>query len=700
MGAGKRAAGAPGEPAAAEPEQLALVRPRPPRTRPRAATEPAATAPIARVAVDIALPHLDRPFDYLVTAAQDAAARPGARVRVRFAGQLVDGFLLDRVEISEHVGRLARLERVLSPESVLTPAVARLARAVADRYGGVFADVVRLAVPPRHARAEAAAPEAPVPDAPPVVPPGPEAWAAYTHGPAFLAALARGESPRAVLAALPGATGGAPAWADQLAQAAVACAASGRRAVLCVPDQRAIRRAADACRAAGLEGVVELAAEMGPQARYTAFLAALRGQARVVVGPRSAAFAPVADLGLVACWDDGDDLHSEPRAPYPHVLEVLALRAHLEGSAFLVAGHAVTAEGALLVSSRWARPLAAPRAPARAAWPRVRTVGSDADLAADPQARTARLPHVAWLAAHEALRSGPVLVQVPRRGYLPALACARCRRSATCAACGGPLGLGGGGAALPACAWCARSAGAWQCPGCGGTALRAQAVGARRTAEELGRAFPSVTVRTSGRHTGPGAAGDGVLDTVPGRPALVVATPGAEPVAEGGYAAALLLDGDALLGRRDLRAEEEALRRWLNAASLVRPAAAGGVVVVVADPARAAVQALVRADPAGFAARELAARTAADLPPAARVAAVTGPRDAVEAWVAEARLPAAAEVLGPAPLPGSEESRALIRCPRSAAAELSAAVHAAQAARSARRAEPHVRVVIDPVALG
>ena len=209
-----------------------------------------------------------------------------------------------------------------------------------------------------------------------------------------------------------------------------------------------------------------------------------------------------------------------------------------------------------------------------------------------------------------------------------------------------------------------------------------------------------MTVRTSGRHTGTGAAGEGVLDTVPGRPALVVATPGAEPVADGGYAAALLLDGDALLGRRDLRAEEEALRRWLNAASLVRPAAEGGVVVVVADPQRAAVQALVRADPVGFAARELAARTEAGLPPAARVVTVTGPREGVEAWLAEAHLPAAADVLGPAPLPGSEEARALIRCPRAAAAELSPAVHATQGARSARRAEPHVRVVIDPVALG
>jgi len=79
--------------------------------------------PVARVAVDISLAHLDRPFDYLVPASMDEAAVPGCRVRVRFAGQLVDGYLLDRADSSEHQGRLARLERVTSPEPVLTPEI-------------------------------------------------------------------------------------------------------------------------------------------------------------------------------------------------------------------------------------------------------------------------------------------------------------------------------------------------------------------------------------------------------------------------------------------------------------------------------------------------------------------------------------------------------------------------------------------------
>ncbi|TGY84607.1 primosomal protein N', partial [Cellulomonas shaoxiangyii] len=140
-----------------EPEQptlagLAVPAPRRPRTPPT--LTPAATLPVARVCVDLAPPHLDRTFEYLVPESLDAAARPGVRVKVRFAGQDVDGWLLERVADAEHTGRLLPLRRVVSGEPVLTPAVARLARAVADRWAGTLADVLRLAVPPRHARVE------------------------------------------------------------------------------------------------------------------------------------------------------------------------------------------------------------------------------------------------------------------------------------------------------------------------------------------------------------------------------------------------------------------------------------------------------------------------------------------------------------------------------------------------------------------
>ena len=147
---------------------------------------------------------------------------PGVRLRVRFAGRLVDGFLLERVAESAHGGTLAWVEKVVSAEPVLTAEVARLCRAVADRYAGVLADVLRLAVPPRHARVEAE----PAPEPPAAARderPDPAGWARYPHGPALLDALAAGRAAHAVWQALPG-----ESWAERLAEAAAATV--GRRA--------------------------------------------------------------------------------------------------------------------------------------------------------------------------------------------------------------------------------------------------------------------------------------------------------------------------------------------------------------------------------------------------------------------------------------------------------------------------------------
>jgi len=655
--------------------------------------------PVARVAVDISLAHLDRPFDYLVPARLDQAAVLGCRVRVRFAGQLVDGYLLERAETSEHQGRLARLERVISPEPVLTPEIFDLARAVADRYAGTLADVLRLAIPPRHAAAEKGAaekaaaekqaPPAGTPRPPAPAPPDPGSWRRYPAGAAFLAGLAEGRPVRAAWSALPGSAQAGPEWPAEIAVAAATTVAAGRGVVIVVPDARDLDRVDTALTEAALDHVC-LAADLGPAERYRRWLAVRRGLVQVVAGTRAAMFAPVARLGLVVLWDDGDDLHAEPRAPYPHAREVLALRAHRTDAAALIGGFARTAELTQLVAGGWARPLAGGAEALRQAAPRVRAAPDEAELARDAAAMTARLPSLALRTARGGLAQGPVLVQVPRRGYLAAVACARCRAQARCATCGGPLEVGGSHG-TPGCRWCGALAADWVCARCGSGQLRALVTGAARTAEELGRAFPGVPVRTSG--------GPHVLATVPAEPALVIATPGAEPVAHGGYAAALLLDGWALLGRPSLRAAEEALRRWLNAAALVSPAAP---VVVLAEATLPAVQALIRWDPVTFSERELAERAELGFPPAVRMASVTGPPEAVADFVGAACLPGRAEVLGPVPVePGSgvsAETRecALIRIGRRDGLELARALHAAQATRSARKDGGAVRVQLDP----
>lgn len=451
--------------------------------------------------------------------------------------------------------------------------------------------------------------------------------------------------------------------------------------------------------------VVALSAGLGPAQRYRRWLSVLRGGARIVIGTRSAVFAPVANLGLVMVWDDGDDTLAEPRAPYPHAREVAMLRAHQLRCASLIGGYARTAEAQALVRTGWAHDLVATRQEVRARSPRVIAI-EDSGFAQerDPAARTARLPSMALQAARTALTSGlPVLVQVPRRGYVPALACSRCRTIARCRHCTGPLSLPARDAAGAMCRWCGREEPALRCTRCGSDAVRAVVVGARRTAEELGRAFPGVTVVTSG--------GDAMVAAVPAEPALVVSTPGAEPLAAGRYGAALLLDTWALLGRQDLRASEDALRRWMAAAALVRSRADGGVVAVVAESAIPTVQALIRWDPVGHAESELDARAEVGLPPAVHMAAIDGAPDAVRAMIDTAELPDDADLLGPVDLPPGARrppgtppekpvNRMLVRVPRDAGLPLAAALRRAAGVLSARRENEPVRVQIDPLHIG
>ncbi|WP_405138501.1 hypothetical protein [Nocardia sp. NBC_01388] len=1026
--------------------------------------------------------HLDRDFDYLVPPELDEIAQPGVRVRVRFSGRLIDGYILERLEKSDHTGRLVRLDRVVSSERVLTPEILRLVTAVAARYAGTRADVLRLAIPPRHAKIEAegengskkatkaakarktagerasdAPPEAannePVmldePDAADVSPTlasshapiadvsvsdgpvigaphhsyGPRgrtepidapstgedfgaapaqvadsddiaavnatpaaadghplaetetqtgtrelgaathgvgtndfgtgdadaaadefdagqigsddldaaegavgadgigasagnfsaagreigagdngsaagesgsgdgaggestgsaggaaesdrsvdegaaksitaqvipvdypAWSRYEHGRSFLGALAAGQGPRAAWQALPGED-----WPRRLAELAAVVVQSGRSAVLMVPDQRDLDRVLTECAALVGDSAVGLAAGLGPSARYRRWLAALRGTARIVVGTRASVFTPVQDLGLIAIWDDGDGTYAEPRSPYPHAREVAMLRAHETGAAFVAGGFARTAEVQAIVESGWAHDLLADRGVLRQVMPHISAPGdSDAALERDPIARAIRIPGVAFLAARKALAAGePVLVQVPRRGYIPALACAKCRTPARCRHCNGPLALpdttsdssranttggsapgraarggspagnapgraphegaaaentsarvqydgaapgGAGGRAAydgagdargraaydgaeawgargraahdgpeagsprrraaydgpeagqagyggstrqsagvdgargrptaagaarppfvdrgvamgvsvprggaemahsPACRWCGITEAAFRCGACGSRALRAVVIGAVRTAEELGRAFPGVPVRGSG--------GTAVLDSVPEGPQVVVSTIGAEPVVPGGYAVALLLDGWALLGRADLRAAEDALRRWMSAAALVRT---GGQVLVMADPAISTVQALLRWDPVGHAQFELDERTQVRFPPSVRLAAVDGTTDSIAELLTEAKLPDMVEVLGPVPLPPGarkpfssgdnppEVERMILRVDRSAGAALARALSAALAVRSTHKSDAPLRVQIDPVDIG
>ncbi|MBX3093560.1 MAG: primosomal protein N' [Cryobacterium sp.] len=595
-------------------------------------------AAVARVLLDSPLPQLDRLFEYRIPAALIDLARPGARVRVplRTEGRIADGFIIELADDATFTGRLSELDSVVSPVAVLTREVYALARRLADRAAGGASDVVRLAVPKRYVAVEkkwlatdAAAP----------APYSPSSVADYDTD-AIDEVIAR--AGRVALDAVPRLVqvrgheapehGSSEHWVGHWAitLATIATRALSRGSViLSVPDYRDQEQLLTALASVLPSArVVRLDARQSDRERYAEFLRCLDTTPRVIVGNRAALYAPATQLALIALWDDGDALHAEPRAPYVHGRDVALVRQERQKSALIFAGHARSTEVERLVEVGWLGDVR----PERTAVPRV--IATAYQASDDRLAQQARIPSTAWREARAGLEQGPVLVQVARPGYAPTLACEACGIAVRCRRCEGPVGFRTASGAAT-CAWCGAVHTERACEHCGSSRLRQRGQGSTRTAEELGRAFPGVPVVVSD--------GEHPVTHVGARPALVIATRGAEPIAAGGYRAVLLLDGERMLARESLRVAEDCLRWWSNAAALAAPQAP----VVLVGVSGSIATALATWRLADYAKAELADRARLRFPPAVRVATITGEPAEVEKALAALPTDRGIDWLGP-----------------------------------------------------
>jgi len=694
-------------------------------------------ASVARVVLDSPLPQLDRLFDYRVPAELEDDCAPGVRVRVplRSGARMADGYVVEVLDEAANAaahdfpGELSALEAVVSPVPVLAPEVWQLARAVADRAAGVASDVLRLAVPTRQVRPE----KAWLARDPDQVPPAVTAPTIDGYADGVLEALLT-TGGRAAVSAVPhpvrllptpavdGTAGdgtapdettpdevdpGAvdspdgddrgvddrgvwvPGWAATLAQAAAHTLAGERSAVIAVPDFRDVTDLERALlQLVPAERVVRFDAKQTNGQRATALLTA-RSTPVVAIGSRAAVYAPATDLGLIALWDDGDPSFVEQRAPYVHTRDVALVRTAQSGAALLVVSHARSTDVQRLVEIGWMQEVA----PHRVRSPKVIPTANQTN--ADGPAAQARIPSSAWRAAREASRTGPVLVQVASPGFGTGLVCTECGERAHCRVCGGPLGSPRAGA-TPQCRFCGALAAGYRCPTCGNGRLKPVGQGAQRTADELGRAFPGTRIVV--------ADGSRPIDEVPARPAVVVATRGAEPDVAGGYASVLLLDGDRMLAREGLRVQEDVLRIWTNAAAKGAPGAE--VYLVGIGGPLATAMALWRLDVPAHA--ELADRRELSFPPAVRVATLTGTDEAVAGAVTALGDMPVGPVLGPVPVeddPTPGTVRAIVRFPYGHGTEVAATLKAEVIRRSStrrvvaggakRRSAPTLRVRLD-----
>lgn len=630
---------------------------------------PPAVAPtIARVVLDTQLPQLDRLLDYRIPDGLEGVV-PGVRIMapLRYANRMTQGFVVELTDQQEHPGPLSDIDSVVSPAEVLRPEVWRLARTVADRAAGSAIDVLRLAIPKRQVRVEKAwltAVAAGTTALAPLPSPPPEVIGYRADDVETL--LAGG---RVALGVDPGVVRAGETWVGRwaltLAQLAARTIARGASAILVVPDHRDARQL-DAALTSVLpaERIVRFDSAQPDADRYRGMLRAMGDDPVVVLGNRSAVYAPAARLGLIAIWNDGDPLLSEPLTPYVHARDAALVRQEQQRSALVIAGHTRTTEVQRLVDLGWLTELA-PERPRRS---RVVPTSLASGSAADDHAR---IPSIAWQAAAHAAKTGPVLVQVARPGYAPSLRCGECGTAARCRACAGPLQLPHANASA-SCLWCGRQERSLRCTECGSSKVSRVGSGSSRTAEELGRAFPGVRVIV--------ADGERRVLEVDERPSLVVATRGAEPVAAGGYRAVLLLDGDRMIARETLRIAEDCLRWWTGAAALAADDAKVYLVGVVGRLATA----LSTGNVAAFARAELADRRALGFPPAARVATLDGFPDAVAA--ALDALPPGTDTIAERTVDG--RTRAFIRFDYAHGAEVARAVRGEIIRHAAARRKP------------
>jgi primosomal protein N' (replication factor Y) len=682
-------------------EQLALDGLAPRKRRKRAAAHKQAhELPVVQVVLDVQATHLGQTFDYLIDERFSVQALPGVMVRVRFGGQRVNGVIWNRVASSHAPASALRyIERVLSAEPLVGPSMREDITMIADAYGGTRANILRLAVPARVARVDKERE-------------GIVSVRSADEGQSMLRAATRSALDREfdqvlrdydsatrlrdaiegggfasfVLDMLPG----AQRWAGDLALLAVDALASGKSAVLVLPGMRETRDIAGQLSRLGLRAFdagqpvhssyhgdfIVLSAALPPVERYRAYCAAASGAIRCVIGTRAAMYAPVEGPGLFAIVEDAAYQNADGMMPYANARGVLRLRAKAHRGVFVAmanarspisqwevssggkTGHSTPVSGA----SREIKPL---RSVVKEQAPWIRWLNREELTRLADATVGARVPHFAVRTLGEALERGPVLLSIPHDGVAEALSCAQCHRQARCPRCTGPLMRGKDGTAR--CRWCGAAAANWHCPHCSGERMRAVRVGAAGTAAQLQGLFRGVPMVLS-------SPSQGIIESVPCRPMLVIATPGAEPrvrpddslssqaavspqpaaaarspashngdndesehaSAPGNdsapcneYAAVAILDAWTSLYAPGVDARVDALNAWMRAVSLCAPRSRGGQALLIGESDPVLARSLVLWDSSLLAMRELEERAETGLPPVVACACVWGRRDAV-----------------------------------------------------------------------
>jgi primosomal protein N' (replication factor Y) (superfamily II helicase) len=640
--------------------------------------------PLAEIYPLVTARALARPFTYQVP---DEVA-PGDVLEVRLAGRQLRGVVVATgveappVEIADAGGLVDRVP----------PPLIELALWLADYYGSTPARALALIAP--HARRrrgplrEPAARDAlggePEPDS--LTPAQREAVERVVAG-----IDVGGEH---VL--LHGPTGSGKT--EVYLQATAASLQRGRGAIVLVPEIALTPQTVGRFRARFGDEVAVLHSALTDAERRDERERIASGAARVVVGARSAIFAPVQRLGLVVVDEEHDTSFKQESDPRYDARTVAAKRAAIEGAV------AVYGSATPRVES-WKR-LSRLELPARigAPLPSVRLVDLRREAGYPLSA-----PLLAELSAVEE-RGGRAILLLNRRGISGAVHCRSCGSTRRCRSCDIALTLHSDSRLH--CHHCGYSTVLPEsCPDCGSVELARIGAGTQRLEAELARRLPGLErIRLDADAAArPGALREALERFAAARSAALIGT---QMVAKGhhfsGVEVAAVVDADAGLAFPDFRSEERTFQLVTQLAGRSGRDAPGKVVVQTFQPDAAPFAFAVRHDVAGFLARELARREELAYPPFSHLVAlvVSGPDpgDVNRALreLREALEGVAAQLLGPAPLlrlRGRHRAQLLAKTesPRTFASRAAAVL--ASAAPAMRRDGLNAVVDVDPQSL-
>jgi primosomal protein N' (replication factor Y) len=398
--------------------------------------------------------------------------------------------------------------------------------------------------------------------------------------------------------------------------------------------------------------------------RWRQWLRVRDGDARIVVGPRSAIFAPLGDLGLVVVDEEHDSAYKQQESPRYHARDLALVLGRDAGIPVLLCTATPSAEAAALVHRGLATKLTLTRRVAGSRLPEVELVDlRRQEPEPGEQGRTLFSVPLKTALAQTLARGDQAILLMQRRGWAPVLMCRDCGHRVDCPSCSVAMVVHRRSGDLR-CHYCShRHSIPETCPSCGGRLLDPVGAGTEKVAHHLRRLHPDVRAVILDRDTVRRRDGlETALGSFASGDAQVLV--GTQMVAKGHHFPGVTLTGvisaDALLNLPDFRSGERTFQLLTQVAGRSgRGERPGRVIIQTYHPDHPAVRFACKHDVDAFLDEELVFRQAFAYPPAARLGLVRfesedrslARRAADDGAGALGTSPSGVRVRGPCPAP-------------------------------------------------